>query len=130
MPIEIPQVLPTPVIEPELLREIQADSYVYVHCFYDNPTMDDALIRIWRSTFLIDTQSAERSKLVHIENISFAPIWTLIPGAQPYRFLLIFEALPKGCLVFDLLEDIPQAGGFCIRSIIRNASDVYHVTLD
>jgi hypothetical protein len=102
------------------------ESHVYVHCYFNN-TVKDMLIRIWKTTFLIDRTSSHRSKLVHAENISFAPEWTAVPENALFQFLLIFEALPKGCEVFDLLEDIPQPGGFFISGIMRNKKDVYHV---
>ena len=102
------------------------ESHVYVHCYFNN-TVKDMLIRIWKTTFLIDTVSGYRSKLVHAENISYAPEWTPISENSLYQFLLIFEALPKGCEVFDLLEDIPQPGGFYVSAIMRNKQDVYHV---
>ena len=105
---------------------VQEESHVYVHCYFNN-TDKDMLIRIWKTTFLIDKASSHRSKLVHVENISYAPEWTAIPENAAYQFLLIFEALPKGCEIFDLLEDIPQPGGFFISSIMRNKKDVYHV---
>ncbi len=87
------------------------------------------LIRIWRSTFLVDRASGSRSQLIHAENISYAPMWTMIPKKGEFSFLLIFSALPKGCTVFDLLEDIPQTGGFFIQGIQRNQLDVYHVDI-
>jgi hypothetical protein len=108
--------------------QVQQDSHVYVHCYFENPGMD-MLIRIWRSTYLIDNGSSYRAKLVHAENISFAPQWTMIPGRKYFRFLLIFEGLPKSCTQFSLLEDIPQAGGFFVENISRNETDVYHVDI-
>ncbi|MBL7835156.1 MAG: hypothetical protein JNK18_14450 [Cyclobacteriaceae bacterium] len=126
-----------PAIKPEVDADVLAsidpnaltDSYVYVHCHYHN-LYDEMFIRIWRSTFLIDRVSGSRAKLVHAENISYAPVWTYIPGKQLYTFLLIFSALPKDCKVFDLMEDIPQAGGFFVSGISRNEQDVYHVTIE
>ena len=111
-------------IHPELLN----DAYMYVHCHFENSD-EDMLIRIWRSTFLVDRSSASRAELVHAENITYAPQWTLVPDHQPFSFLLIFARLPKSCTLFDLLEDIPQSGGFFVRDIVRNESDVYHVNL-
>jgi hypothetical protein len=104
------------------------DSYVYVHCCFDN-SVEDALIRIWKTTFLIDHVSGTKSELVHAENISFAPLWTIIPDNKIHNFMLIFSSLPKGCKIFDLVEEIPQPGGFHIRNIQRNGKDVYHVTM-
>ncbi|CAN5353748.1 hypothetical protein BH09BAC3_BH09BAC3_09180 [soil metagenome] len=111
-------------IHPELLN----DAYMYVHCHFENSDQD-MLIRIWKSTFLIDRSSASRAELVHAENITYAPQWTLVPDHQPFSFLLIFSRLPKSCMTFDLLEDIPQRGGFFVKDIGRNESDVYHVSL-
>lgn len=126
-----------PTLKPEIGTEVLTsidpnsltDSYVYVHCHYQNE-YDEMFIRVWRSTFLIDRTSDSRAQLVHAENISYAPQWTFIPGKQLYTFLLIFSALPKDCKVFDLVEDIPQAGGFHVSGIVRNGQDVYHVTID
>ena len=126
---ELP-VITKPEVEEEVLTSIDSstleDSHVYVHCYFNN-TSEDMLIRIWRSTFLIDRASGSRSSLIHAENISYAPMWTMIPKKGQYSFLLIFSALPKDCTVFDLLEDIPQTGGFFIQGIQRNQLDVYHV---
>lgn len=121
-----------PSESPEISTETEVDvlyeSHVYVHCYFNN-TSKDMLIRVWRSTFLVDNASGARSGLVHVENISIAPEWTLIPDKKRFRFLLIFDALPRGCESFDLLEDIPQAGGFHVSGIIRNKTDVYHVDI-
>jgi hypothetical protein len=127
-----PPVKTKPDVDQEVLTSIDPlsleDSFVYVHCYFNN-TSDDMLIRIWRSTFLIDRASGSRSQLIHAENISFAPMWTMIPKKGEFSFLLIFSALPKDCTVFDLLEDIPQTGGFFIQGIQRNQLDVYHVDI-
>ncbi len=130
--IQDPPVKTKPEIDGEVLASIDPstleDSFVYVHCYFENQS-DDMLIRIWRSTYLIDRASGSRSKLVHVENISYAPLWTMIPKKGTFSFLLIFSALPKDCLVFDLLEDISQAGGFSVQAIKRNELDVYHVNI-
>jgi hypothetical protein len=103
-------------------------SHVYVHCYFNSPGAE-MLIRIWRSTFLVDVASGTRAPLVHAENISYAPQWTIIPDSGLFHFLLIFEGLPRSCTQFNLLEDIPQAGGFFVEGIQRNNSDVYHVDI-
>ncbi len=109
--------------------ETREDSFVYVHCYFHNPGKD-MLIRIWRTTYLIDKGSGSRSSLVHVENITLAPVWTHVPDGKTYSFLLIFNALPKSCQSFDLFEDIEQPGGFFIENIVRNETDVYHVDLN
>lgn len=121
-----------PAVETEVLTstdtDTREDSHVYVHCHFEAPS-ENALIRIWRTTYLIDQASGARSPLVHAENISIAPQWTMIPEGITFSFLLIFSALPKSCLQFDLKEEIAQPGGFHVRNIQRNETDVYHVNI-
>ena len=121
-----------PVVGVETLTEIEVsaleDSFVYVHCYFHN-MWKDMLIRIWKTTYLVDSGSGTRSNLVHAENISMAPVWTQIPDGGKYNFLLIFSGLPKSCQKFDLVEEISQPGGFFIQDISRNETDVYHIDL-
>jgi len=128
--IQEPPVKTRPEVDVEVLSSIAPstleDSFVYVHCYFRNDSKD-ALVRIWRTTYLIDAISGSRSELIHAENISFAPLWTLIPDHATFNFLLIFSALPKSCSQFDLVEQIPQPGGFFVRNIQRNKTDVYHI---
>jgi hypothetical protein len=130
--VEEPPVKVKPQIDIEVLSSIAPatleDSFVYVHCYFNN-SFKDMLIRIWSTTFLVDAASGVRSKLIHAENISIAPMWTRIPDGQIYSFLLVFEGLPKSCKHFDLIEDIPQPGGFEVRNISRNTTDVYHIDI-
>ena len=111
-------------IDPDILE----DSYVYVHCQFPIPA-PGMLVRIWKTTVLKDCHSSGQSQLIHAENISYAPQWTLIPDTGTYSFLLIFSALPKACTMFDLVEEIPQPGGFLVRNIARNKTDVYRITI-
>jgi hypothetical protein len=85
-------------------------------------------LRIWPSTYLIPKEGIIKSKLLNVENIPFYPQWLHIFG-KSHRFTLIFEGLPKDCEVFDLIEEIPQEGGFKALGIKRNLSDVYHVKI-
>jgi hypothetical protein len=130
--IKEPPVKAKPSVDMEVLAsihpELMNDSFVYVHCHFRNQS-NGMLIRIWKTTFLIDSSSSARSQLIHAENISIAPQWTLVPDHQEFNFLLIFSALPKSCKQFDLVEEIDQPGGFFIKAIQRNDTDVYHVDL-
>jgi len=121
-----------PELDSELLTSIDpqslTDSFVYVHCYFQNE-WKDALVRIWKTTFLVDQSTGLKSGLIHAENISIAPLWTIIPDNITHNFLLVFGALPKGCNQFDLIEEIPQPGGFCVKNIQRNHRDVYHVDI-
>lgn len=91
-----------------------------VHCSCN----EDCAYRVWPSTFLIEHGTDKRAKLITAFNISFAPQWTLNDGRG---FTLIFEGLSKNCTSFDLKEIIPQEGGFEVKDIQRNHTDVYQV---
>jgi hypothetical protein len=127
-----PPVKIKPAIDFQVLAAIEAevleDSYVYVHCYLENDAKD-MLIRIWKTTFLVDQNSGSRSKLVHAENVSMAPLWTMVPDGVTYNFLLVFSSLPKSCTQFDLIEEVPTSGGFHIPNISRNMKDVYHINI-
>ncbi len=110
--------------DPEILTRLEEKGIVIVHgAFYGS-----GAIRIWSTTYLIDHTSGHRSRLLHAENISCAPVWTRV-GSNGIRFTLYFEALPSSCTRFDLHEIIPQPGGFLIPGIIRNQEDVYRVEI-
>jgi hypothetical protein len=111
----------------ETLTQVQEESQVIVHCQLADaePGM---LVRIWQSTYLIDVHTGNKSALLYAENISTAPVWTRIEGNH-FNFTLIFSALPQGCVLFDLREIISEPGGFEVKHIIRNTSDVYRVDL-
>jgi len=130
--IHDPPVKIKPVVDDSVLASIEPsileDSFVYVHCSFDN-SWKDALILIWKTTFLVDHTSGAKSSLIHAESISIAPLWTIIKDNSTHNFILIFSALPKSCTKFDLIEEIPQPGGFLVKDIQRNPRDVYHVTL-
>jgi len=131
--IEQPPVKARPFVDTDLLFSIRPellnDSYIYIHG-HVHQQAQEMLIRIWHSTYLMGKGVGEKSELIHAENITYAPVWTIVPQKLKYNFLLIFAALPKACRVFDLVEQIPQPGGFFIPNIIRNDTDVYHVNFD
>jgi hypothetical protein len=119
-------------IEPETITKIQEEvetetmvaeeGQTIVHCICGM----EAAYRIWPTTYLIES-SGKRAKLVTAFNVSFYPYWTLKNAGQ--KFTLIFEGLSKDCIIFDLKEEIPQEGGFFVKGIMRNKSDVYIVNI-
>ena len=104
------------------------EQQVIVHCFYKNRQFDPQ-IRVWPSTSLKPKGSSEVCKLLSALNISIYPEWTRVKPFSRHDFTLIFQALPKDCTVFDLVEDIPEPGGFFASNIKRNELDVYHLEL-
>jgi len=122
-----------PIIVKELLESLQTkieeERQVIVHCCFPASPFLGNLIRIWNSTYLFDNQSSHKSKLIHAENISISPYWTVVPFMRDFWFTLVFSGLPKDCKSFDLKEVIPEEGGFFVESIRRNSSDVYRVKI-
>ena len=123
-----------PKIAPELLEalqpEIEVEKQVIVHCCFPASPSADMLVRIWPSTFLIVDSLSHRSSLIHHENISLYPYWTEVPPMKDFWFTLVFSGLPKECKSFDLMEIIPQEGGFNVQNIKRNRTDVYKVKIN
>lgn len=105
--------------------EMEAERQTIVHCTL--PRTEDllfSLIRIWPTTFLVQANGV-RKALLFQENITLFPYW--MPVRTPHTFTLIFEGLDRDCGIFDLLEEIPQSGGFAVSGIVRNETDVYRV---
>lgn len=93
------------------------------------PRMEKQLLRLWKTIYLFAHDIDHRSRLIHFENISFYPQWTEYPANKSIFFTLIFSGLPKSCKKFDLVEVIPQSGGFFKYNIKRNEDDVYHIDI-
>lgn len=123
-----------PKIAPELLEALkpktEVEKQVIVHCCFPASSSPDMLVRIWPSTFLIVNSLSHKSSLIHHENISLYPYWTEVPPMKDFWFTLVFSGLPKECKSFDLMEIIPQEGGFNVQNIKRNGTDVYKVKIN
>ena len=116
-----------PIFKPEI--SFQAATQVFEErCAIVHVTVHEhTLGRIWPTTFLVQDDGT-RKGLLQAFRIAAYPQWRyLLPGDT---FTLVFEGLDKGCLRFDLFEDIPEPGGLRIGNIARNRSDVYRVDLD
>lgn len=124
--IKDPSIKIKPDFTHHLLIQTEEESQVIVHGSFIG-WMEDISIRIWKSTFLFAKESTHRSELLHVDGISLFPTWTFVEASETFYFTLIFKGLPKDCLSFDLIEKIPEEGGFEIRNIQRNKTDVYHL---
>ena len=127
------EVIVKPIIAKELLESLQTkieeEKQVIVHCCFPASPFLGNLIRIWNTTYLLDTSSSHKSKLIHAENITIYPNWTAVPFMRDFWFTLVFSGLPKECTSFDFKEIIPEEGGFFVKSIKRNASDIYRIKI-
>jgi hypothetical protein len=107
--------------------QVEEEKQIIFHCRFDAPGNEDALIRIWPTTYLIDRASDYKSDLLFAYNISFYPVWDLIPVNSTKKFTLVFGGLPKSCKVFDLVEITNNWDGFTSKGIVRKKEDVYTV---
>jgi hypothetical protein len=127
-PVISPKIKIDPATRLHLLTDREEEAQVIVHCTFVAPN-ETSLIRIWQTTFLFAHNSPHRSRLLHVENISIFPAWTSVNANEVKKFTLIFSSLPKNCKAFDLIEKIPQSGGFEVSNIPRNERDVYEVSI-
>jgi hypothetical protein len=115
-------------IKQSLSSQTDVEGQVTIHVEYEVKQAGEA-IRIWPTTYLVPQEGGNKSKLVTFEKISLAPFWTILRKKGTFSFTLVFSPLPKSCQLFHLWEDIEQPGGFLIRNIKRNHTDVYEVIL-
>ena len=116
-------------IDEEILTFLQTEEQrtTIVHCRIYSPF--PTLARIWNSTYLLE-ENGNQVQLIKAFNISLAPNWTwFTPESNFFHFTLLFEGLSKGCMFFQLVEDISEPGGFFSDRIQRNKTDVYEVEL-
>jgi hypothetical protein len=129
-PVEAPTItreLERPDLLPELLTDVEEKGQVTVHCSFVAGLSD--AIRIWPSTFLMCRHSGHRSQLLFAEGIPMAPTWMPVPAGNAIHFTLLFAGLPSHCVLFDLVEEIADLGGFHVPAILRNDMDVYRVEI-
>lgn len=127
------EVIVKPIIAKELLESLQTkideEKQVIVHCCFPASPFLGNLIRIWNTTYLVDNSSSHKSKMIHAENITIYPNWTAVPFMRDFWFTLVFSGLPKDCKSFDFKEIISEEGGFFVKSIKRNSSDIYRIKI-
>ena len=86
-------------IDPELKNAIQTlveeESQVIIHLHLH--FSDFSTIRIWKSTFLLPHNNGGKINLVHADNISFYPDWTICRTGETVC-TLIFKGLPNSFL--------------------------------
>lgn len=131
------EVLDIPIVKPHidsvLKEQLQAkaneQNQVIIHCSI-KASSEDMVVRIWKSTFLYETNSSNKSELIHAENITIYPYWVPIAKGSSHQFTLYFTGLSKQCTSFNLIEQIPENGGFEKHNIQRNDTDIYFINFD
>ncbi|MBK7651628.1 MAG: hypothetical protein IPJ20_14080 [Flammeovirgaceae bacterium] len=92
-----PVPLVKPAVEPDVLLSIDPkvleDAHVYVHCYFKNE-INEMLIRVWRTTYLIDSASGCGVNLFTQKIFRMLRSGRLFPQENAF-LLLIFTALPK-----------------------------------
>ena len=113
-----------PIFKPQIDFAVAPDPFmeksVIVHC----QMRIGGPARMWPSTYLLQ-EDGTRKPLLHAWNISSYPEWRYLKSGGV--FTLLFEGLDDSCRMFDLLEDIPEPGGFEVFGIRRNKEDVYRL---
>lgn len=107
------------------LHQAENQVIVHVHLKINDPPLG---IRIWPNTLLIPFGGCSPAKMIQCIGISKAPQWMYI-FQKSCVFTLIFEGLSKDCQVFDLIEDIYLPYPFEFHGIVRNQTDVYHLSM-
>lgn len=126
--IKSPQIEIAKELKEEIAAQSEAESQVVIHINYYTGSLS-GLLRVWDNTYLECKKTGRRSKLLFSENIAIYPQWTQVDANLFHDFTLIFENLPKECKSFNLIENIPEEGGFLFKDIARNNSNVYHQDL-
>ena len=108
---------------------VNEEKQVIVNCNLQTDGLDNYSIRIWPTIYLIPRETNIKCSLIKSFNIAIYPVWQNIGPNANLQFTLLFAGLPSDCKIFDILEIIPEQGGFEVRNIIRNVSDVYYVNL-
>ena len=125
---EQPQIQIPKELKEELATQTETESQVIVHInYFTGPNA--GLLRVWNNTYLECKDSKIKSRLLFSDNIAIYPEWREVDAYTTVNFTLLFENLPKECNSFDLIEDIPEEGGFLFRDIPKNSSNVYSLKL-
>ncbi|SRX73357.1 hypothetical protein [Aequorivita antarctica] len=106
--------------------ETESQVIVHINCYSG---MYPTQVRIWNNVFLLCKDTGAKSKLLFSDNIAVYPQWTELKAYKDLDFTLVFENLPKECRKFDLIEQIPETGGFFFKDIQRNNSNVYSLEM-
>ena len=116
--LTIQQIRVDETIVPEQLEE----KTTIVHCTLEKQLM----VRMWPTTFLVQNDGV-RKQMVQLYNICLYPEWQWVDAG--HQFTLVFEGLSDGCTSFDLLEEAAEPGGFLVKNIRRNGTDVYYLEI-
>ena len=116
----------------KLLKQTERERQIILQCTILPGTFSGIIgsVRIWPTTYLVDHENNYRSQLISAWNISLYPEWYPVSEQKKiHRITLVFSALHDHCKKFDLLEDIPERGGFIVKNITRNRLGIYEVQL-
>jgi|SRR5690554_350060 len=126
--IKLPTIEIAKALKEKLVTQTETESQVIVPINFSTGRYGK-LIRVWNNTFLQCKDLKNKRMLLFSDNIAIYPKGLEVAPCSTLNFTLIFENLPKACRSFDLIEDIPEKGGFLFKDIPRNDSNVYYQEL-
>src|SRR5699024_3098710 len=76
-------------IQSKTISQAQEESQVIIHCSFTGKVLFSG-VRVWKTTFLYPKGSNKKCNLVHCENITMYPQWTVVGQGQTLVYTLIF----------------------------------------
>ena len=124
--IETNQNIKLEVVE-DLLISLEEKGFTYLHCEYVT-SQSGMSVNICRTSYLI--VGGIKYYLIHSINIPNSPQrFYLKNRGERIKFTLIFPMLPKGCEVFDFIEESKDQFSFSKKNIKRNSIGIYNVNV-
>jgi len=132
------------IIPYDLVSEYEEAAFTYLHCTYTtSPKYDNGWwVNIHRECYLTSIVSKDELLMINAIGIPLSPDRHYLQRrGDSITFTLIFPAIPKNWILFDLEERgattptirtrnvILASGSLSIRNIQRNDTGVYHVRI-
>jgi hypothetical protein len=83
------------------------------------------------NTYLLNRQSNERLKLIHAENIPYAPHRHFFGHPKDVLyFTLLFQKIPDSWTTFCLYEETIMGDGFFVGEVPKNKNGIYRIRIN
>jgi len=116
-----------------ILSALELESQTTLHCKIRGAEIyqHGGFANINPNTFLINRQSNERLKLLHAENIPYAPHRYIFRHPNDFLyFTLLFQKIPETWTTFCLYEETAFGDGFFVGEVPKNKSGIYRIRIN